>query len=186
MHTELGCQLINMPPDAGVFCFMAARCLACAVHDSNPLRVYGVARAMAVCEADNEVSRLKEEVQLLPEEMQAHVAYYRKLISRLQQLQDVLSDAAASAQQLRDAGWCQLGGTGRYQPDIESILASTAVRSGALTFVRLAHAEVQQHLAVAIGVFANGGIAAASAAAEDSRHADDIVDSEDGDAPPPS
>jgi hypothetical protein len=66
------------------------------------LRRYGVAAALELCEADNQVLRIKEELQLLPREMHAHLRHYQALIQRqevlintLQAAQPTANDAAA-------------------------------------------------------------------------------------------
>jgi len=143
-----------------------------AVDDGNPLRSYGVARAMAVCEADNEVSRIREELDLLPREMRAHVSYYRRLAARLSKLRAALvPDSEPTAEELQAIGYTDV------------VLASGAVCSGALTFVRLAEVEVQQRLAEAALAFASVGVVAEAESAVPEPELD--ADSEDGDAAPP-
>jgi hypothetical protein len=102
----------------------------CAVDAGHPLRKYGVACAVSVCEADNEVSRIKEELLLLPREMNAHMSYYRKLAARLTQLQAILAaDVGPTVEQLQAAGYVALQGVGRFQPSAEDIASSDVVRS---------------------------------------------------------
>jgi hypothetical protein len=164
---------------------------------------------MEVCEADNEVARIKEELEVLPKEMSAHLSHYCKLAAHLQHLQVALA-AEPTAQQLHDAGYTMLQGTGRYQPSSEAVAASAHVRSGTLTFVSLAEWEVQQQLAKARSAFRQAGLAAlvddcaadqgseqggsdagVGGTAESSRDEDDeqdagTEDSEDGDMAAPS
>lgn len=69
------------------------------------LRRYGVATALELCEADNQVLRIKEELQLLPREMRSHLQHYQGLIQRQEELIDALklaqtADSNAEAQQL--------------------------------------------------------------------------------------
>jgi hypothetical protein len=66
--------------------------------DHGRLRVYGVASALELCEADNEVLRIKEELQLLPREMRVHMQYYQELISRQQRLISTLQAAPQGAE----------------------------------------------------------------------------------------
>lgn len=141
------------------------------------LRTYGVARAMEVCEADNEVCRIREELQLLPQEMLAYIGYHKALQEKLQQLHSVLTAADSTA------GYAELG-AGRYQPSSDSIMSSSSMRSGAGAPVRLAQAEVKQRLADAVKKFASVGIDVAAGVGS---VLDDAVevDSEDGDMPPP-
>lgn len=61
-----------------------------------------MAAALELCEADNQVLRIREELQLLPREMRAHLRHYQTLIQRqeeliqtLQQVQPGTDDAAA-------------------------------------------------------------------------------------------
>jgi hypothetical protein len=140
---------------------------------------------MAVCEADNEVSRIKEELQLLPKEMQAHVQFYRDLKSKLTQLQTVLAaDSTPTLEGLHAAGFSMLLGTGRYQPSAESVLSIAGVRSGAVTFVQLAQIEVQHQLRVAAQAFAGAGVGIE--AEQPDGELDGEADSEDGDMAAPS
>ena len=57
------------------------------------LRRYGVSRAFTLCEAANEVDRIKEELDVLPKEMRAHMKYYQALISRQERLVEALQSA---------------------------------------------------------------------------------------------
>jgi len=143
---------------------------------------------MAVCEADNEVSRIKEELALLPQEMQAHLQHYRGLATRMAQLEARLAPACEStAEDLRAAGYTTLQGGGRYQPDMNQVLTVAAVRSGALTFVRLAQVEVRQQLDKAIMWFAKAGVVDENTAAQgDVSDRGSDADSEDGDLAAPS
>lgn len=146
---------------------------------------------MAVCAADNEVSRIKEELLLLPREMRAHVRFYQGLESKLTGLHTVLAaDSTPTAEGLRAAGLTMLLGTGRYQPAAESVLSSARVRSGAATFVRLAQLEVQEQLRVAVKAFLGAGVAVEGAAeppgGQPNGESDGEADSEDGDRAPPS
>lgn len=130
-----------------------------AVDGGHPLRTYGVACAVSVCEADNEVSRIKEELLLLPKEMNAHLSYYRNLAARLTQLQTLLTaDDGPTAEHLQAAGYSVLQGVGRYQPSVEGIVSNAAVRSGVLTLVGLAQFEVKQLLRRAVVAFVEVGL----------------------------
>jgi hypothetical protein len=140
---------------------------------------------MAVCEAYNEVSRMKEELGLLPKEMQAHMQFYRDLEAKLKQLQAVLAaDSTPTLEALQAAGFSVLLGTGRYQP-AELVLSSAAVRSGAVTFVRLAHVEVQEQLRVAVKAFASAGVSVDGETEQPDNELNGEEDSEDGDLPAP-
>lgn len=163
-------------------------CLLYAVDSGHPLRLYGVARAMAVCEADNEVSRIREELVLLPQEMQAHLQYYRGLATRLSQLEARLAPACeTSAQDLEAAGYTALQGGGRYQPDTSQLLSDAAARSGALTYVRLAQVEVQQQIDMAILCFSKAGVVVDDVVAQgDVSDQGTDADSEDGGLAAPS
>jgi hypothetical protein len=142
---------------------------------------------MAVCEADNEVSRIKEELRLLPKEMQAHVQFYRDLESKLTQLQTVLAaDSTPTLEGLQAAGFSTLLGIGRYQPTAESVLSSAGVRSGAVSFVRVAQIEVQEQLRVAAKAFAGVVVGVEGAAEQLGDELDGDADSEDGDMAAPS
>lgn len=141
------------------------------------------------------MSRIKEELELLPKEMRAHLSYYRRLASRLTQLQTILAaDAAPAAEQLAAAGYTQLRGLGRYQPSVESIGSDSAVRSGVLTYVGLAQFEVQHLLTAAVKAFSKAGLVVVesdpAAAAATGSDGDGVVvdseDSEDGDLAAPS
>jgi hypothetical protein len=142
---------------------------------------------MAICEADNEVARIKEELVLLPQEMQAHIRFYRDLEAQLKQLQAAMAaDSVPTPEGLVAAGFAVLPGMGRYQPAAADVLASSGVRSGAVTFVRLAQVEVQQLLRVAVKAFARAGVVAESAAEQHSEESDSDADSEDGDQAAPA
>jgi len=56
-----------------------------------------VATALELCEADNQVLRIREELQLLPREMQAHLRHYQALIKRQEALIRALQAAQAGA-----------------------------------------------------------------------------------------
>jgi hypothetical protein len=157
--------------------------MCCAVQQGSALRIYGVARAMEVCEADNEVARIKEELALLPQEMRAYVSYHRGLLQRLQQLQLTLA-GNSTAQQLQAAGYTALEGAGRYQPNVQDVERSGGVRSGAAVFVGLALTEVRQRLADAAKQLQTVGVAVEQLGDESGAAAD--ADSEDGDLPPPA
>lgn len=105
----------------------------------------GVARSLQLCEADNKVSRLTEELQLLEGEMRACITYYERLIIKLQALERGLQ----AGSDLVAAGFTVLAGTGRYQPSPEQLLADPLARSGALSYVHAALAEVEEKLGVA-------------------------------------
>ncbi|WIA35963.1 hypothetical protein OEZ86_004340 [Tetradesmus obliquus] len=54
----------------------------CAAEEGSQLRLYGVARSIALCEADNEVQRIREELELLPREMTAHLCHLQQLLAK--------------------------------------------------------------------------------------------------------
>lgn len=67
--------------------------------------------ALKVCDAYNEVQRIKEELQLLPREMLAHLQYWESVIDKQERLVALLSTPASTAeaqqelaQQLHAAG----------------------------------------------------------------------------------
>lgn len=156
-------------------------CVAAAGDEADPLRVYGVARSLELCEADNEVLRLQEELPLLRREMQAHLKYWQQHISRQQQVERVLLDVggkvrdAAAAGLLDDARAAEYAGLleqsmrvigggislpsaeqhhGRYQASAAELLAWPGALSGALHAVRTAQQEAKGHLARAVAAFA--------------------------------
>lgn len=118
---------------------------------------------MALCEADIEVCRLKEELPLLLREMQSHTRFWQRLLQRQQRLETVLLAATAAGgdvlpQQLQG----QLLGCGynvsstqhgRYHPGAEHLLASCDTVSGAVGLVRLGQLEAKQQLAKAVALF---------------------------------
>ncbi len=57
------------------------------------LRLYGVSLALQVCEADNTVCRINEELALLVKEMHAHIKYWQALIDKQQRFISVLESA---------------------------------------------------------------------------------------------
>jgi hypothetical protein len=61
------------------------------------LRTYGVSRALAICEADNEVRRIREEVQLLVREMHAHLRYWEQKVAGQAALEAALQGVAGGA-----------------------------------------------------------------------------------------
>lgn len=155
-------------------------CGAAAGDEADPLRVYGVARSLELCEADNEVLRLQEELPLLRREMQAHLKYWQQHISRQQQVEHVLLDvdgkvhAAATAgvfdaelaaeyavlleQSMRtiEGGISLPSGEqqhGRYQASAAQLLAWPGALSGAINAVRTAQQEAKDHLALAVAAF---------------------------------
>lgn len=119
------------------------------------MRLYGVARSIALCEADNEVQRIREELELLPREMTAHLRYLQQLLAKQGDVEAALlaaqrlpadqCDAAASS--LVAAGYGQLAGQGRYQPSAVQLVADSQALSGALSYLRIAKVEVQRLLA---------------------------------------
>jgi hypothetical protein len=143
--------------------------------------VYGVARSLELCEADNEVLRLQEELPLLRREMQAHLKYWQQHINRQQQVERVLLDVgskvsdAAAAGLLNDERAAEYAGLleqsmraigggislpsaeqqhGRYQASAAELLAWPGALSGALNAVRTAQQEAKGHLARAVAAFA--------------------------------
>ncbi|KAF6253505.1 hypothetical protein COO60DRAFT_1668684 [Scenedesmus sp. NREL 46B-D3] len=138
----------------------AVTCTPCcavvnAAEEGSKLRLYRVARSIALCEADNEVQRIEEELQLLPLEMQAHLRYLRQLLAKQGEIEAALlaaqqvptSQLDAAASNLATAGYVQLGGTGRYQPSAVQLVANNQAVSGALSYLRIAQQEVRQVLA---------------------------------------
>lgn len=113
---------------------------------------------MAVCEADNEVLRIREELQLLPQEMRAHLQYLQQLLATQGGMEAALLAAQrapttqldAAADGLVAAGYAQLGGMGRYQPSALQLIGNGQAVSGALSYLRMAKLEVQQMLASAM------------------------------------
>ncbi|WIA37247.1 hypothetical protein OEZ86_014193 [Tetradesmus obliquus] len=95
-------------------------------QQGGKLRLYGVARSIALCEADNEV----------PAEAQVPAA----------QLQAAAGGVVA-------AGYVQLSGTGRYQASAVQLLESGRAVSGALSYVRLGGLEAQQLLSRSLRLF---------------------------------
>lgn len=138
---------------------------------------------MEVCEADNAVARIKEELVLLPREMQAYVSNHRGLLQRLQQLQLALA-GDSTAEQLEAAGYTPLDGTGRYQPSAQSLQSHAGLRSGAMVYVGVALTEVRQRLADAAKRFRTVGMDVEQLHGVPDEAAD--ADSEDGDMPPPA
>ncbi|WIA22063.1 hypothetical protein OEZ85_004408 [Tetradesmus obliquus] len=109
----------------------------CAAEEGSQLRLYGVARSIALCEADNEVQRIREELELLPREMTAHLRYLQQLLAKQGDVEAALlaaqrlpadqCDAAASS--LVAAGYGQLAGQGRYQPSAVQLVADSQALS---------------------------------------------------------
>lgn len=78
---------------------------------AEAVQVYGMQHALKVCDAYNEVQRLKEELQLLPQEMLAHLQYWESVLDKQERLVALLSTRVSSAeaqqqlaQQLHAAG----------------------------------------------------------------------------------
>lgn len=59
--------------------------------------MYGMEVTLKVCEAYNEVQRIKEELQLLPREMEAHLQYWAAVIDKQDALIAILLSPAAAA-----------------------------------------------------------------------------------------
>jgi hypothetical protein len=126
-----------------------------AAEEGSKLRLYGVARSIALCEADNEVQRIEEELQLLPLEMQAHLQYLQQLLAKQGEIEAALlvaqqvpaSQLDVAASNLVAAGYVQLGGTGRCQPSAVQLVADSQAVSGALSCLRIAKREVKRVLA---------------------------------------
>lgn len=185
--------------------------LAADARFGNIFRRYGVGRALQLCEADNNVQRIKEELGLLVQEMRAHVSFYRNLMERLEQLEAAMLAPVGGASRLEAAGYHMLPGAGRYQPSAQQLVSDPLALSGAVTFLRVAKHEVSRKLQLARTEFAKlslapseeasifgaggsgargGGDAAAGGGAGGGNiaHAgggDDDSDSEDGDSVPP-
>jgi hypothetical protein len=143
--------------------------------------VYGVARSLELCEADNEVLRLREELPLLRREMQAHLKYWRQCIDRQHQVERVLLDVSNKVKDAIAAGLfneervAEYGGLleqslqaieggislpssdqlhGRYQASAAQLLTWPGAMSGALHAVRTVQEEAKGHLARAVAAFA--------------------------------
>ena len=77
--------------------------------------VYGMEVTLKVCDAYNEVARIKEELVLLPREMQAHLQYWSAVIDKQERLINILLPSAAAAMSTADvvqqlhAGGMQVG-----------------------------------------------------------------------------
>jgi hypothetical protein len=149
---------------------------------------------MAVVEADNEVNRIKEELQLLPKEMRAHITYWKKLLQQQQnleaRLQETVDNSAAGsdtvAAEVRNAGYVPLPGQGRYQPTVQQMLQQPAVLGGAISYLRAAQDEVNQQLQKALKIFVAAGVTTGSGDILYDSDVDVNVDSEDGELPPPA
>jgi hypothetical protein len=121
----------------------ALRYCSLTAEQGSKLRLYGVARSIALCEADNEVRRIKEELELLPQEMRAHLRYLQQLLATQSNIEAALLAAEqvpaaqleAAAGGVVAAGYVQLGGTGRYQASAVQLLESSRAVSGALSYV---------------------------------------------------
>ena len=59
--------------------------------------MYGMELSLQVCDAYNEVERIKEELRLLPREMQAHLQYWLAVIDKQDNLINILEPPAAAA-----------------------------------------------------------------------------------------
>lgn len=59
--------------------------------------MYGMELSLQVCDAYNEVQRIKEELLLLPREMQAHLQYWLAVIDKQDNLINILVPPAAAA-----------------------------------------------------------------------------------------
>lgn len=70
--------------------------------------MYGMEVTLKVCDAYNEVQRIKEELLLLPREMQAHLQYWETVIDKQDRLIAILLSPTAAAtdlpQQLQAGG----------------------------------------------------------------------------------
>jgi hypothetical protein len=168
-----------------------------AALQGGKLRLYGVARSIALCEADNEVQRIKEELQLLPREMRAHLQYLQQLLSKQGDIEAALlaaqqipsSERAAAASSVVAAGYVQLGGAGRYQTSAEQLLSSDQALSGALSYVRIGKLESQQLLSKAVKLFSSlnvDGVMAGFVEAEQEEAEQEEADSEGSDLAPSS
>ncbi|WIA38925.1 hypothetical protein OEZ86_005078 [Tetradesmus obliquus] len=130
--------------------------------DADPLRVYGVARSLEVCEADNEVCRLQEELPLLLKEMKAHLKYWQRQVDQQQQVERVLLDVASK---VRDA-------------DAEAAAAAAAAAATATDDAAAGDAAAAGGGAAA----GAGGVAAAAAAAASGGDAAAAASAAGGDA----
>lgn len=73
--------------------------------------MYGMKMTLELCDAYNEVQRLKEELVLLPREMQAHLQYWEAVLDKQERLIALLMTPAVTpdattelAQQLQASG----------------------------------------------------------------------------------
>jgi len=81
--------------------------------DDELLQQYGMSVTLAVCEAYNEVQRIKEELALLPREMEAHLQYWQAVVDKQDRLIAMLltpppataGDVEAAVQQLHSIGF---------------------------------------------------------------------------------
>lgn len=116
-----------------------------------------MASALRLSEANNEVCRIEEELELLQREMHAHLTYYEQhLIPMLHQLElELRGDIGADA-------YVMLPGPGRYQPSAQQLRDDPLARSGALSYVRAAQFEAAFNLGVAREHFARIGLSSTS------------------------
>lgn len=144
--------------------------------DDAVLRLYGVAKALAVCDAANEVERIEEEVVLLIQEMGAYVRFYERLV---QQQQELLNALAPTADVAGVSFLMRYGTPGHYHPSRELVVADAAVRSGARHYVSVAQQEAMHQLHRGLQLF--GSLLAEQQQPPDDE-GDGVVDSEGEDA----
>ena len=98
---------------------------------------------MEVCERDNEVHRLREEIPLLVREMKAYTKFWQELLLEQQQLECALEAAASSAanaaHQLREQyKVCCLAVTGTLEsPYLEQSSEAEAVNLPTLVIITM-------------------------------------------------
>ena len=109
------CCWVVLLSDANAAALLTLCIAAAAAAVGEVVSVYGMEVTLKVCAAYNEVERIKEELQLLPREMQAHLQYWSAIIDKQQRLINILLPPAAAAETTADmvqqlhAGGMQVG-----------------------------------------------------------------------------
>lgn len=140
------------------------------------LRLHGVAKALAVCDAANEVQRIEEEQVLLLKEMGAYVRFYECLMQQQELMLQALAngaDAASLASHMRSRT------PGHYHPSPARVAADAAVRSGARHYLTVVRQEAGRQVDKALQLF--GSLIAGQQQAPGDQ-GDCVVDSEGEDA----
>jgi hypothetical protein len=88
--------------DAAALLMLCIAAAASAAAVGEVVSVYGMEVTLKVCAAYNEVERIKEELQLLPREMQAHLQYWSAIIDKQQRLINILLPPASTAESTAD------------------------------------------------------------------------------------